>query len=251
MPSLSDKTNSQFQRHGKSFLVQKAVLIAILLPVVNVSINAVAENETIDKTISKRLRASAAYEQLRDDNLEKKTTSNYVARDLLQSGDYETAVKQYQQLLSSGHLQAEVLARILSLHLSDSDGGRLPEDIEIVDRTAGSVHFQLANRLILHGFRLAALNEYCLSVSSVKPEPGAYREIGTLMSETGHYLVAVNALDRYLALAPDALDQITIWAKTKYIEFRHSQEIETQLADAEAAQPRDLDLALKAVDSTE
>lgn len=199
------------------------------------SLDAPQASTTCDTTqVSKTraLKAIVAYQKLLDVVPQDKEARKNLARYLAANGNIDQAMKEYQKASHTNSFEMEVKSRLLALRLEqDLNDPKSTSFEESDDDLPGAIHYQLAAELLTHGMELAALNEFCLSVTSSQPETQGWREIGTLLSASGNYLLASNALTRYSALAPDALDAISVYNKATRIKQHHEPEILQSIAE--------------------
>jgi tetratricopeptide (TPR) repeat protein len=181
---------------------------------------------------TRTLKAIVAYQKLLDVVPQDKEARKNLARYLAANGNIDQAMKEYQRAAHSSSFELEVKSRLLALRLEQDVHDPASVNFEDSDDDLpGNIHYQLAAELLTHGMELAALNEFCLSVTSTQPELQGWREIGTLLSASGNYYLASNALTRYSAMVPDALDAISVYNKATKIKQYHEPEILQSIAD--------------------
>jgi tetratricopeptide (TPR) repeat protein len=98
----------------------------------------------------------------------------------------------------------------------------------------GSAHYRLGTELLLCGQARAAAYEFTLAVAAESPEPQGYRELGNLLADSNEFGLAYIAYQRYVALAPNALDRSTIAVRIALLKNRHGEQMMEQLATAKA-----------------
>jgi predicted TPR repeat methyltransferase len=98
----------------------------------------------------------------------------------------------------------------------------------------GSTHYRLGIELVLIGEHKAAAYEFMLAVSAEKSEIQGYRELGNMLCDSNEFGLAYVAYERYVELAPTALDRATIAVRVALMKQRHGPLMIQQLADAQA-----------------